>query len=178
MSKRGNIFLVGPMGAGKTTLGRALAKLRGLRFVDSDHDIEQRCGVDIPCIFELEGEAGFRKRERGAIAVLTRESGIVLATGGGAVLDAQSRRNLADNGLVVYLLASVEQQLARTRGSTHRPLLKTPNPRERLEILLAQRDPLYREIADLVIPTHGRQLRRMAQQVNQAIEAHLAETSA
>ncbi len=178
MSKRSNIFLVGPMGAGKTTLGRALAKLRGLRFVDSDHHIEQRCGVDIPCIFELEGETGFRKRERDAIAELAHESGIVLATGGGAVLDAQSRRNLANNGLVVYLLTTVEQQLARTRSSSHRPLLKTPNPRERLEILLAERDPLYREIADLIIPTQGRQLRRMAQQVNQAVETHLAATSA
>ncbi len=174
MSKRDNIFLVGPMGAGKTTLGRGLAKLRGLRFIDSDQAIEQRCGVDIPYIFEREGEAGFRRRERDVIAQLAQDSGIVLATGGGAVLDPLNRRNLAGSGLVIYLQATVEQQLARTRGSKHRPLLRTANPREKLESLLAERDPLYREIADLSISTQGKQLRRMAQQVSAAIDAWLA----
>lgn len=174
MGKRDNVFLIGPMGAGKTTLGRGLAKLRGLRFVDSDQAIEQRCGVDIPYIFEKEGEAGFRRRERDVIAQLAQESGIVLATGGGAVLDPSNRRHLSGNGLVIYLQATVEQQLARTRGSKHRPLLRNANPREKLESLLTEREPLYREIADLSISTQGRQLRRMAQQVSAAIDAWLA----
>ena len=174
MAKRDNVFLIGPMGAVKTTLGRGIAKLRGLRFVDSDQAIEERCGVDIPYIFEREGEAGFRRREREVIAALAPGKGIVLATGGGAVLDPENRRHLAENGLVIYLQATVEQQLARTRGSKHRPLLRTANPREKLAELLAQREPLYREIADLTVATQGRHLRRMAQQVNAAIEEYLA----
>ena len=159
------------MGAGKTTIGKRLAELKGLEFIDSDHEIEARTGVDIPFIFEKEGEEGFRKRESETIAELTRQNGIVLATGGGAVLKPANRRHLEDNGLVVYLHTTVDEQLNRTKHSNKRPLLQTPNPRERLEALLAERDPLYREIADLVITTKGRYVRRLAQQVLMEIEA-------
>lgn len=160
------------MGAGKTTIGRRLAQLMGLRFFDSDHEIECRTGVDIPYIFEKEGEAGFRRREREIIELLTQEAGIVLATGGGVVLDEANRRHLAARGLVVYLHTAVDQQLDRTRRSTKRPLLQTPNPQQRLEQLMAEREPLYREIADLVITTKGRYVRRLAQKVQREIEAY------
>ncbi len=159
------------MGAGKTTIGKRLAELKGLQFIDSDHELEARTGVDIPFIFEKEGEVGFRKREREVIAELTKQTGIVLATGGGVVLHPDNRHHLEDNGLVVYLHTSVDEQLNRTKHSNKRPLLQTPNPRERLETLLAERDPLYREIADVVITTKGRYVRRLAQQVLQEIEA-------
>ncbi|MFC4249955.1 shikimate kinase AroK [Sinimarinibacterium flocculans] len=157
MAQGPNIFLVGPMGAGKTTVGRRLAQIRGVRFVDSDHEIERRTGVDIPYIFEREGEAGFRRREAQAIAELSGEGPLVLATGGGAVLDPENRRVLAARGTVIYLHASVEQQLARTQRSEARPLLaQAADRREVLERLFRQRDPLYREIADLVVSTDAR----------------------
>jgi shikimate kinase len=145
------------MGAGKTTVGKRLAKLKGLRFIDSDQEIERRTGVDVAFIFEKEGEPGFRRREREVIAELTQEQGVVLATGGGAVNDGDNRRDLAARGFVVYLRTSVDQQLDRTRYSKHRPLLQTGDPRQRLEELMAQREPLYREIADLVVNTDGLQ---------------------
>jgi shikimate kinase len=145
------------MGAGKTTVGKRLAKLKGLRFVDSDQEIERRTGVDVAFIFEKEGEPGFRRREREVIAELTQEQGVVLATGGGAVNDSDNRRDLAARGFVVYLRTSVDQQLDRTRYSKHRPLLQTGDPRQRLEELMAEREPLYREIADLVVNTDGLQ---------------------
>lgn len=170
-----NIFLIGPMGAGKTTIGKRLAKLVGLRFVDSDHEIEARTGVDIPYIFEKEGEEGFRRREREIIAALTAESGLVLATGGGVVLDPDNRRDLASRGLVVYLHTTVDQQLDRTKRSNKRPLLQTANPRERLEALFAERDPLYREIADVIITTRGRYVRRLAHKVLKEIEAYQSQ---
>ncbi len=170
MLQQTNIFLIGPMGAGKTTVGRRLAQARELDFIDSDHEIEQRTGVDIPYIFEREGEAGFRKREHQAIEALTERSGIVLATGGGAVLDPENRRLLAARGVVVYLQASVEQQLARTQRSAHRPLLQQAADRRAvLENLLRIRDPLYREIADLIVATD----RRSARCVVEDIEAFL-----
>lgn len=159
------------MGAGKTTIGKRLAELKALQFIDSDHEIESRTGVDIPFIFEKEGEEGFRKRESEVIADLCQLSGIVLATGGGVVLRPENRRHLKDNGLVVYLHTTVDEQLNRTRHSNKRPLLQTPNPRERLEALMEERDPLYREIADLIITTKGRYVRRLAQQVLRQIEA-------
>lgn len=152
-TKPDNIFLVGPMGAGKTTIGRQLAKSLGLDFVDSDHEIENRTGVGIPLIFEVEGEAGFRRREREMIDELTRRGNIVLATGGGAVLDAANRAHLSARGQVVYLHASLEHLLKRTAKDRNRPLLQTDNPRARLQQILEQRDPLYREIADLVVET-------------------------
>jgi shikimate kinase len=153
-----SIFLVGPMGAGKTAVGRRLAQMLGLEFVDSDDVIEERSGVDIPFIFEREGEAGFRERERRVIDDLTARPGIVLATGGGAAMDPASRACLRDRGFVVYLHTSVEHQLRRTRGGRPRPLLSRGDPRETLARLLAIRDPQYREIAHLVIDTDGRKV--------------------
>lgn len=156
MGKRDNIFLVGLMGAGKTTVGRLLAKHYGCRFVDSDHEIEARTGVKIPVIFEIEGEAGFRAREEAMIAELAALSGIVLATGGGAVLSPANREQLRAHGLVVYLRGSPEHLYERTRHDRNRPLLQTADPLEKLRELYRQRDPLYREVADVVIDT-GRQ---------------------
>ena len=156
MSKRDNLYLVGLMGAGKTTVGRLLAKHYGCTFYDSDHVIEARTGVKIPVIFEIEGEAGFRKREEAIIAELTALSGIVLATGGGAVLSAVNRENLRDRGTVIYLRGLPEHLYERTRHDRNRPLLQTDNPLEKLRELFRQRDPLYQEVADIVIDT-GRQ---------------------
>ena len=151
--KPGNIFLVGLMGAGKTTVGRLLARRLKLRFFDSDHEIEERCGVKIPLIFEIEGEAGFRTREEQAIAELTSMEGIVLATGGGAVLNADSRRRLSASGTVIYLNARPEDLYERVRHDRNRPLLTTAEPLARLRALHAERDALYRGVADLVIDT-------------------------
>ena len=169
MNTPGSIFLTGPMGAGKSTIGRQLAKQLSMSFHDSDHEIEQRTGVDIPLIFELEGEAGFRKREAEVIDTLTRLPGIVLATGGGAILDPENRTRLASRGKVIYLHTSVEQQLSRTRHDRNRPLLQTPDPRTTLEGLLAIRDPLYREVADLVIETDGMRVRDVVRKITQLL---------
>ena len=151
-----NIILVGPMGAGKSTIGRLLAKELRLVFRDSDKEIEQRTGVSIPLIFDVEGEQGFREREHSAIVDLCRMQGIVLATGGGAVLRQDNRQALREGGHVIYLCTSVEQQLDRTSRDRNRPLLRTPNPRQVLTDLMALRDPLYREIADIVVETDER----------------------
>jgi len=156
MSKQDNLYLVGLMGAGKTTVGRLLAKHYGCAFYDSDHEIEAHTGVKIPVIFEIEGEAGFRKREAAAIAELTALQGVVLATGGGAVLSPVNRDNLQKNGVVIYLRGTPEHLHERTRHDRNRPLLQTGNPLARLRELYAQRDPLYREVADIVMDT-GRQ---------------------
>lgn len=141
------------MGAGKTTIGRRLAKALGRDFFDSDHEIEEHTGVDIPFIFEKEGEAGFRKRETQTIVELAAQKNIVLATGGGAVTIAENRKTLASQGYVVYLHTSVEQQFERTSKSNHRPLLQNDDPLQKLRDLFAVRDPLYREIADLIVET-------------------------
>ncbi len=156
MSKRDNFYLVGLMGAGKTTVGRLLARHYGCAFHDSDHEIEARTGVKIPVIFEIEGEAGFRKREEAIIAELTTRPGIVLATGGGAVLSPVTRENLRNSGMVIYLRGTPEHLFERTRHDRNRPLLQTADPLAKLRELYQQRDPLYREIADIVIDT-GRQ---------------------
>jgi len=160
-----NIFLVGPMGAGKTTIGRQLAKSLGMEFLDSDHEIEQRTGADIPLIFDLEGEAGFRHREQAVIDELTQRTGVVLATGGGAVLSAENRVHLSRRGRVIYLHASVDQLVTRTARDRNRPLLQTDDPHARLESLMAVRDPLYREVADLIIETGGRTVRQVVKQI-------------
>jgi shikimate kinase len=163
--KPGNVFLIGLMGAGKTTVGRMLARRLKLRFFDSDHEIERRCGVKLPVIFEIEGEAGFRAREEQALAELTGLEGIVLATGGGAVLDAGSRRRLASRGTVVYLNATPEDLYRRVRNDRNRPLLATPDPLARLRELHAQRDALYRGIADLVVDTGAQSVQFLAQEL-------------
>jgi len=151
-----NIFLVGPMGAGKSTIGRSLAEQLGLPFEDSDQLIQQRTGVNIPTIFEFEGEEGFRRREAIVLEELTQQAGIVLATGGGSVLRAENRTALATRGVVVYLHCSPEQQYRRTLRDKNRPLLQTEDPMAVLRELMAVRDPLYRQIADLVITTDKR----------------------
>jgi shikimate kinase len=153
------------MGAGKSAVGRQLARMLHMKFVDSDDEIEARTGVDIPFIFEKEGEAGFRKREARVIDDLSRMDGIVLATGGGAVIDADSRSKLGARGFVVYLHASVRQQLVRTRKGRERPLLEQADPETVLERLMAERDPLYREIADLVVATDGRKVKAVAEEI-------------
>jgi shikimate kinase len=165
MKTPGSLFLTGPMGAGKSTIGRQLSRQLRMTFYDSDREIENRTGVDIPLIFELEGEQGFRKRERLVIDELTSLPDIVLATGGGAIMDEDNRKHLAERGLVIYLHASVNQQLARTKHDRNRPLLQTDNPRQRLGDLMQLRDPLYREIADLVIDTDGKRVMAVVNQI-------------
>ncbi len=156
MNQQGNVFLIGPMGAGKTTIGRHLATLLHKRFVDVDHEIEKRTGVTIPVIFEIEGEAGFRRRESAVIDELTGDRDIVLATGGGAVLLQENRKWLKERGTVVYLQADIETLVERTRRDRNRPLLQTGNPRGKIEELLCQREPIYREVADVVVDTGQR----------------------
>ena len=151
MNNRSNIYLVGLMGAGKTTIGRQLARRLGRRFFDSDHEIVARTGVPIPTIFEIEGEEGFRRRESLAIAELTSGTGIVLATGGGVVLSPENRKRLHDTGWVVYLNVPPAMLFERTRLDRNRPLLRVENPLGKLEELHALRDPLYRETAHLVV---------------------------
>jgi shikimate kinase len=167
-----NIFLIGPMGSGKTAVGRQLARLLDRPFLDSDHEIELRTGADIPLIFEREGEPGFRHREREIIAELTARSGVVLATGGGAILDAESRRALASRGWVVYLETSVAQQAERAGRTRHRPLLAGRVPEERLAELMQAREPLYREIADMVTSTDRRRVNAVAEMILQEYRAH------
>jgi shikimate kinase len=164
MKHTGNVFLIGPMGAGKSAVGRHLARTLHLTFVDSDDEVESRTGVDIAFIFEKEGEEGFRKREAAAISDLTKMDNVVLATGGGAVLDA-----LGGRGYVVYLYTTVDQQLRRTQKGRERPLLEQGDRREILEELLQQRDPLYREIADLVVETDGRKVHSVANEIIESI---------
>ncbi|MDY0974681.1 bifunctional shikimate kinase/3-dehydroquinate synthase AroKB [Massilia sp. CFBP9012] len=163
--KNDNIFLVGLMGAGKTTIGRLLARKLNRRFVDSDHEIEARTGATIPWIFEIEGEACFRRREADVIRDLTGQQGLVLATGGGAVLNPQNRAFLAERGTVIYLRASIGSILQRTAHDKNRPLLQTADPRAKLEELWTERDPLYREIADLVIDTGRPNVQSMVQTI-------------
>jgi shikimate kinase/3-dehydroquinate synthase len=170
-TKSSNIFLIGLMGSGKTTIGRQLARRLGKRFIDSDHAIEARTGATIPWIFEIEGEASFRRREADMIRELTSQRGVVLATGGGAVLDPANRAFLAERGTVVYLRAGIGSILQRTSHDKNRPLLQTADPRRKLEELLAQREPLYREIADLVIDTGRPNVQSMVQTILDQLEA-------
>tara|TARA_B110000444_G_scaffold36814_1_gene32338 strand:- start:144 stop:656 length:513 start_codon:yes stop_codon:yes gene_type:complete len=160
-----NIFLIGPMGAGKSVVGRYLARSLHLSFVDSDDEIESRTGVDIPFIFEKEGEMGFRKREAAVIDDLSKMDGVVLATGGGAILEPESRSCLGARGFVVYLYTTVDQQVTRTLKGRERPLLENTDPRTTLEQLLLLRDPLYREIADIVVETDGRKVKSVASEI-------------
>jgi len=151
VSKSSNIYLVGMMGAGKTTIGRHLAKRLKMKFVDCDHEIEARSGVKIPVIFEIEGEAGFRRRESQMIEELAQQEGIVLATGGGAVMSPENRAILSRSGFVVYLCATPSALFERTRHDRNRPLLQVDDPMARIVALYEQRDPLYRQVADLIV---------------------------
>jgi 3-dehydroquinate synthase len=165
-----NIFLVGLMGSGKTTIGRALAKRLNLRFVDADHEIESRTGASITLIFEIEGEASFRQREADVIRDLTQQQGIVLATGGGAILDPESRRSLRERGTVVYLRASVGSLVQRTSHDRQRPLLQTADPRARIEELMRQRAPLYEEVAHITVETGRPNVQSVVQNILAQLE--------
>jgi shikimate kinase len=169
MAQPQNLFLIGPMGAGKSAVGRQLARFLHMDFVDSDEEIENRTGVDIAFIFEKEGEAGFRTRESKVIDELSARQGVVLATGGGVVVDPQNRSHLGARGFVVYLHTTVEQQLDRTQRGRHRPLLENGDRREILEELMRTRDPLYREIADLTVETDGRRVKEVAAEIRDAL---------
>ena len=170
MPESSNVFLVGPMGSGKSAVGRQLARLLALEFVDVDTEIERRTGVDISYIFEREGEPGFRQREAAVIDELSSRSGIVLATGGGAILAPVNRERLADRGTVVFLDTTIEQQLERTQRSQHRPLLANTDRRARLEELMTIRDPLYRSIAAVTIRTDGRAPGAVAADIERALK--------
>lgn len=159
------LFLVGPMGAGKSSVGRQVARSLHLDFFDSDDEIEARTGVDIPFIFEKEGDEGFRKREARVIDDLTRRDSIVLATGGGAILLPENRTHLGGRGYVVYLFASVDQQVRRTARGRPRPLLNDGDPAATLQNLFDIRDPLYREIADLIVDTDNRKVHAVANEI-------------
>ena len=169
MNNPRNLFLVGPMGSGKSAVGRQLARLLHLAFVDSDEEIEARTGVDIPFIFEKEGEDGFRKREVKVIDELSQRDGVVLATGGGAIADSESRSRLGARGFVVYLHTSVKQQLERTRSGRERPLLEKDNKEMVLQELMDERDSLYREISDLIVETDGRRVQTVAREIQEAL---------
>ena len=164
-----NIYLVGPMGAGKTTVGRHLAELLGREFIDSDHEIERKTGATIPWIFEKEGESGFRARETNVLNDLTARSALVLATGGGAVTQSENRKLLKQRGNVVYLYTPVELQLQRTHRDKNRPLLQVENPEKKLRDLLTVRDPLYREVAHFIVETNQGAARDLAQKILQLI---------
>jgi shikimate kinase len=159
------VFLVGPMGAGKTTIGKYLAQHLKLRFADTDTEIEERTGADIPWIFDVEGEEGFRDREQQVVAEMTEWDGIVLATGGGVILRSENRNALAGRGFVIYLYATVDEQARRTRRDRSRPLLQKGDPEEVLRNLMAERDPLYRGIADHIIETDSCSPRTVAQRL-------------
>ncbi len=164
-----NVFLIGPMGAGKSAVGRQLARMLHLTFLDSDEEVENRTGVDLSFIFEKEGEEGFRKREAKVIEDLSNMDGVVLATGGGAVSDVQNRSNLGARGYVVYLKTSVDQQLQRTARRHVRPLLENGDRRDVLDHLMTEREPLYLEIADLTVDTDGRKVNAVASEILDAI---------
>lgn len=172
----GNLFFVGAMGSGKTSIGRRVAHRLDWPFIDCDEELERRTGADAKLIFDIEGEAGFRKREHELLVELTRRRGLVIATGGGAVISPVNRSLIKESGRVVWLKISVDQQLARLRRDKKRPLLAAPNRAERLSALAAERDPLYEELADIVVQSESRSLRYMTKRALEAIEKfHEAE---
>ncbi len=170
-SRKSNVFLIGPMGSGKTAVGKHLARLMRAPFRDSDAEIESRTGVDISYIFSREGEAGFRQREREVIDEVTRETPIVLATGGGAILLEANRTVLHDRGFVVYLRTSIEQQVERVRQGRTRPLLHDVDPLTKLTELMAIREPIYESLADFSIATDGRKVHMVADSIFAAFKA-------
>lgn len=165
MAEKRNIILIGPMGAGKSTIGRQLAQELHLEFYDSDQEIERRTGADIAWVFDVEGEDGFRVRESRVIDDLTELQGIVLATGGGAVINKDVRNRISARGIVVYLETTIEKQLARTQKDKRRPLLQVDEPREVLESLAEERNPLYEEVADIVVRTDDQSARAVANKI-------------
>ena len=175
MSRTDNVFLIGPMGAGKSTIGRHLAEHLNKEFQDSDQEIEKRTGASIPLIFEIEGETGFRSRESTIIDDLTSKSNLVLATGGGVILSADNRQTLHSRGVVVYLHAPLETLLQRTRRDRHRPLLQTADRRGTLEEILKAREPIYRQTADIVIETAHRSPVSVAREIARKLEALQAD---
>lgn len=172
-----NIFLIGPMGSGKTSLGRRVAPRLGLDFIDLDEELERRCGVEVAVIFEIEGEAGFRERECELLAEIAAGSGRLVATGGGSVLDPRNRDTLRSNGLVVWLRTSVDQQLRRLERDRRRPLLAAPDRRERLTGMAELRNPLYAETAQLVFESRNRPMPAMADALHDRIRNHLQTRS-
>jgi shikimate kinase len=165
------LFMIGPMGSGKSTVGRALANFLDCTFVDSDAEIEARCGADIPWIFDVEGEAGFRRREAAVLRDLAGRSRVVISTGGGAVVTAANRQLMSETGVVVYLNVSVEQQLKRTGSGEGRPLLAEGDREATLQKLMAEREPLYRALADLIISANNGNARRVARQIQEQLLA-------
>jgi shikimate kinase len=170
-----NVYLVGPMGSGKTSIGQRLAQELGLEFCDCDHELEEHTGASINLIFDVEGEEGFRMRETAMLRELTGRKGLVLATGGGAVLRPENRDLLRRSGLVVYLKTSVQQQLSRLRRDRSRPLLQTDDRERKLRDLAEHRDPLYESVADLVFPARNRGLDAAARELAASIREHLSE---
>lgn len=160
-----NIFLIGPMGAGKSTIGRALAKELKLEFYDTDEVIEERTGASISWIFDVEGEEGFRRREQKIVEELTQKNNIVLATGGGVVMTSENRNALAGRGTVIYLKTSLAQQFERTKRDTKRPLLQTPNLTDTLEVLRDEREPFYHELADVSFETDKLTVKAVANKI-------------
>ncbi|MEE4330477.1 MAG: shikimate kinase [Wenzhouxiangella sp.] len=167
------IFLIGPMGSGKTTVGRFLARRLGLEFRDLDQEIERRCGVEVSTIFDIEGEAGFRKREHVMLEELTRADSLLLATGGGSILRADNRALLRERGLVVWLRTRVDQQIRRLEKDQRRPLLQAPDREQRLLEMAETRDPLYAECAHLIVPSDNVSPMQMAQRAARQIQRHL-----
>ena len=165
-----NIFLVGLMGAGKSTIGRRLAQELGKQFRDSDSEIEKKTGVSIDVIFDIEGEQGFRRRETGILKELVEERGIVLATGGGAVLAPENRELLRDNGMVIYLKATAEHLAGRVRLDRRRPLLQSGDKLAKIHELMIQRDPVYQQLADMVVETNNRSIPRVVREISKMIK--------
>ena len=172
INQKGNIILIGPMGSGKTSTGRMLAKEMGYAFADTDEEVTKRTGVSIAYIFDVEGEEGFRKRECLALKECLNDNNTILSTGGGIVLSKENRDLLQDRGTVIYLQTSIHSQLKRTASTNNRPLLQNKDPEEALEKLMLTRAPLYEEIADITIMTDNKSLQEMSKEIQRAINEH------
>ncbi|WEN16266.1 shikimate kinase [Rhodanobacter sp. AS-Z3] len=178
MNPSSNLFIIGPTGAGKTSIGRRLAAHYGLSFVDLDHEIEQHCGVDVNTVFEIEGEAGFRERESLLLDEISQRAGVLLATGAGAVLAPMNRTYLVERGYVIWLQTTIEQQLERLERDHRRPLLAVPNRRERLQAMASIRAPIYRELAELAIPGEHGSVAAASERCIALIDRHWQNSSA